>query len=294
LSKADYFVDSVDSATLFYLSARDRDLLGSAFAADAVNYAIHSLQSVHAIRATAAFPKVGAWQLIKAYYASFFAAHSMLRLFGMPFTNLEAGHVREILKVARASNSPISLADGKALSSGNYAIRYVADSKTLMCNYQPDSHKDLWAAFNSAIKRVSIEILSVRGPSEELQEISDSLTRLSNLLEKRGAYSTGNWLSVYRNEINYQASELIWFPFKKNEIASSALFASVRPWRSDRLNISDCETKRTEVESFFFTCLFIVQLMKSLMADYVKVADGCLSAALYKKYIALENGSGEV
>ncbi len=61
---------------------------------DAVRFSLNSLQTVHSIRASIQFQKMSAWHLIQAYYASFFAAHSTLRLFGRPFTQLDTSNYR--------------------------------------------------------------------------------------------------------------------------------------------------------------------------------------------------------
>ena len=47
-------------------------------------------------------PKSTGWILIRAYYAAFFAAHSLLRMFGISCIQLDAQQITAISRVAHA------------------------------------------------------------------------------------------------------------------------------------------------------------------------------------------------
>lgn len=294
LAQADYDVDRVDSSQDFVVSVKDKHFFASALASDVASYGIHALQSIHSIQTSATFPKINAWHLIKAYYAAYFAAHTILRLTGRPFTNLESGHVKEVLRLAQVSGAPVS-PKVHSMMSGNYELSYDSNQRTIVAAYKADSHKDLWATFHKLISKMSIDVLRAKGPSRDLQDISGALSKLVDILDNNGGLrGAGNWLSVVRNEVNYRTLDDIWFPFKKNSTQSAALFIRGRLWRTSAIKIAELSEKLPPYERFFLTCLYIVQLMNLLVSDYGAVSKECRSFKLYSHYVSRENGSGEI
>lgn len=260
-------------------------------AADCVRYGINALQSLHAIRSSTCFPKLGAWQIIQAYYAAFFAAHSILRLFGQPFSNLELGHSRQICDRAKIEMGY----DNVRLQKGNYLGKYDSNFHTVQFSYKRDSHKDLWATYVNFLDEISMEVLTVSGLRQDIADISNELTAIAELLRKSGAVPQGNWLSLVRNEVNYKAPADSWFPFSKNPTTSRSFFDSLNTMRNGSFHAVDCVGQKTELERFLATCLLVVQLTNKLLEDYVLVsADKCRFATLFQKFTNQAKGTFEV
>lgn len=291
LSADDFFIDRIPDDKNFVLSPRDMNLWKSAMTYDAVRFGINSLQTVHSIRTSAQFPKLGAWHLIQAYYASFYAAHSVLRLFGRPFTQLEAGHVDHIRR--RGKTEGISVP--ASLSSGSYIGRYDPNLNIVEFSWRKESHRDLWSAFTSFLDDLSAQTLRARGMPRDLAELSGELQAIADLLRKQSKSPSGNWLSTIRNEINYRSPDEVWFPFTKNTPDSSEMFERVKAWRNNKLTALDCAGMPSKHEKFFSICLILVQLCKALMLDYSAVAPkACAAAPLLRRFIGLSEQTYEV
>ena len=61
----------------------------ASFARDVDNMAIASFETMYGIENPNELPQSTAWALIRAYYSAFFAAHSILRIFGISIANLD-------------------------------------------------------------------------------------------------------------------------------------------------------------------------------------------------------------
>jgi hypothetical protein len=291
LSSGDFYLDSFRESDEFELSIRDRNRWKSAMASDSVRYGINALQSVHSIRASDQFPKLGAWPIIQAYYAAFFAAHSILRLFGRPFSYLEFGHARDI-----CSRAKIELNYTKPkLSSGSYSSEFDQNRQKVTFSHKKSSHEHLWASFVDLLSEISNSVLLVRGLEKVSAGVSIEISDIVDLLKQNGRYRNGNWLSIVRNEVNYKASEYSWFPFSKNTVSSRELFGSLSILRNGRFAVDDCRGRKTEEERVVATCLLIVKFSNELLDDYVTVApDNCRYAVLFSKFSNQAKGSFEI
>lgn len=291
LSKDDFYIDSVDSNKKFILAIRNPQMWKTAMASDCIRIGINALQSLHSIRSSACFPKIGAWHLIQAYYAAFFAAHSTLRLFGRPFSYFEQGHSKQISDRANSE----SVCHNAALCKGNYAGVYDSNNHSIEFTYKSDSHKDLWATYVHFLRKISLQVLEERGLQKDLTEASQELDNIAEMLCRNKRYPNGNWLSIVRNEVNYKSPPSVWFPFAKNKTASDTLFDSLREWRSNKYNSLNCMNKKTEYEQYFATCLLVVHLTSNLLDDYVSIStNGCRSATLYGRFSNLSKSTFEV
>jgi hypothetical protein len=291
LSSGDFFLDSFQEKGGFELSIRDKNRWKSAMASDSIRYGINALQSVHSIRASDQFPKLGAWPIIQAYYSAFFAAHSILRLFGRPFSYLEPGHANDICLRAKTELSCVK----PKLPSGSYFGKFDQNLQKIEFVHKKKSHEHLWAGFADLLNDISKRVLLVRGLEKNLAEVSIELSEIIQLLNQNGRFPNGNWLSVVRNNINYKASEHSWFPFSKNTVSSRELFDSLSTLRNGSFAADDCKGRRTEEERVIATCLLIVNLSNELLTDYVLIsAEKCRYAILFRKFSNQAKGSFEI
>lgn len=290
LSNENYYINATSEKKSFSLFVREASEFKRAISCDGFRFGVNALQSVHGIRGNPTFPKLSAWHLIQAYYAAFFAAHSTLRIFGRPFINLEAGHAKFIkTKAIRESVEPF------AISSGNHYTQYDPNSRELTFFHQDDSHKDLWKQYVTLLDHLSTDIFTARGTSDELANVSSFLSEVAALLRRNSCGSAGNWLSTFRNEINYRSHEEVWFPFSRNTVDAADIFHAVRQWKDGRLLTSDCHRQKSEIALYFSTCLLIVQIGTQLLDDYcVLLKNNPSYAVLFQKFANLSKDSFEV
>lgn len=136
-----YLIDEDISADTFILRVNDTPTLKAAIANDCNRMAMASFETIAGIQKEPHLPKSGAWGIIRSYYASFFAAHTILRIFGGSCTQLEQEHLKKIYEMALALKKE---GDVNRLESGFYYIHVTRDFQTVSFKKIKDSHKDTW------------------------------------------------------------------------------------------------------------------------------------------------------
>jgi hypothetical protein len=105
---------------------------------------IAAIESVSGIKPEQCLGKSGAWGIIRAYYSSFFAAHAIMRMFGVSCTQLESTHVNHIYNYAKAVGLHGTL---NKIESGFYEIKIDKAFDHIEFNKFSDPHADTWGTF---------------------------------------------------------------------------------------------------------------------------------------------------
>ena len=280
LSSENFYLNTPIEPKNFSVFVRDPEEFKQATAQESFRMGLNSLQSMYEIRKNPAFPKLSSWHVIQAYYAAFFAAHSTLRIFGEFFTNFENGHSKIIAEHALREHSVTC-----AINSGNFHAVFDPSSNVLSFNFEKESHRDLWKVYCRLLDRLSIEVLLVRGTKEVLTDISTSLSDLRDLLHRGKGKDSGNWLSIFRNEVNYKSTSEAWYPFTGNQTETEKVFSFAKKWRDGTVCVADCLAKSSDMEVFFLTSILVVQVSNQLLSDYASVAGTKNKYAnLYQKF----------
>jgi hypothetical protein len=185
-----------------------------------------SFETMHSVSAAGVLPKSSAWAFIQAYYAAFFAAHSLLRFHGCLFSSLDRNHVQAIHKAALGSG----LTTAQKPDEGNYEIWLDRGNRKIIATAKRDSHADLWATSLKFLKEIKLKLptLTIAPPSRDLADYF--IDDLSRLLTNNGASSQGNWLSSQRNLINYRKGLGLWYPYSKSSPELSDVFEGMKRW----------------------------------------------------------------
>lgn len=152
-----------------------------------------------------------AWMLLKRYYASFFAAHGILRSQGRGIIWLDSDESSHLQRLAR-----IYIRQDFSLSAGAYRFifspngGYDATLSLVKVGSRGGSHEEFWKYFSQFITDYSNDLLAKNAP-----DAADFAARIADLKLITCAYglNQGTWLSFMRNEINYQQKFGAWFPF---------------------------------------------------------------------------------
>ncbi|MFU7259993.1 hypothetical protein ACM742_19790 [Pseudomonas aeruginosa] len=253
-----------DEVELYIL---DHDFLAESLGYDFARFTCAAVESLRNISEDIYFPKATAWAGIRSYYSSFFAAHATLRLFGTSCSQIEPQQASLLNRYA----SQIYGLNGK-IPAGFYAGEFNSQKNTLKLKKLSETHKDTWTIFNKKLSELSQSILTVPGLTKSKQEISTFLSQLSTAITDQNKLSSGNWLSMYRNNLNYKQQYDAWFPYKKNSVKFKQLEKYINSWHSSKFNPNIGLLETDERLRFFGTCAAITHLLKGLSADLSSIS----------------------
>lgn len=264
LAKGDYRVSSISaSGTSVDLHVPNRAPLVESFSYDFARFVCAACESTRGIEADGEFPKATAWAAIRFYYSAFFAAHAILRYFGVSCSQID---FEQSAKVNEFANSIYQIQN--RMQSGFYAARFNSISSDVTLSKYGDSHKDTWRTFKDVIASVRDSVISGSGLASDKLKVSQLMDDLCQAISAEGA-SSGNWLSQYRNAINYRQAFDVWYPYKKTSIEFGAVAKYTAGWKGE-VNPSLALYESDRRMRFFGVCAVIMCLMKSLAADLSK------------------------
>jgi len=206
-------------------------------------------------------PKSTAWVVIRAYYAAFFAAHSLLRMFGTSCLQLESPQIKALDRNATV----FGCLPTQGFESGFYIVRY--DASTSEIHFRKStagrgSHEVLWEVFAAKLREVSNHLLTVSsrftGPALQLAD-------LENLLKQDGL-TRGTWLSHIRNLVNYRHEFGLWFPYSGSQVSTVELVKISRNWKSDPDGLLPIP-KADRVTLHLRLCTVIVAICHAVVCD---------------------------
>lgn len=236
-------------------------------AADINRFASAAFESVSQAGQNPELPRSTAWLIIKSYYAAFFSAHAIMRMFGEGVIQIDGdvvGHVNEIGEVFGAV--------GKcAVTRGPYRFAYESTAKEVifrrLASAKGGAHEAFWTVFYKWVRGLSYDVLRSPGATTiENQNVSAKLGELCESLTYSGS-NGGTWLPVVRNEVNYRHQRGTWFPYSSEKAVAIRLFNARRFWRSDPMSISMAEGSEGTLGLFQNTCSFLIALCRSLVLD---------------------------
>ena len=268
IANQNYFVDSELISNGYSIRASDKDYLKSALANDCNRMAAATIESISGIQLDNNLNKSGAWGVIRAYYAAFFAIHSIMRMFGISCSQLEQAHVDKIFESANAVGKTGNVT---RLEKGFYAIKVDSSFSSVTFHKHKDSHKDTWGEFLKLIEKLISDSANATAISKYRIEATDILMAVKHGVTRSRCGDKGNWLSVIRNSVNYQHSHGLWFPYERRLIAPSYINTLGEDWMKP-MNTLDLSLKGGDIESFFEVTLLINSLFRELLISCTEKA----------------------
>lgn len=195
-------------ATEFKLRFQQTEMLHMSLANDCNRFSQAAIESMWSIGKINQLPKSTSWASVQMYYAAFFAAHSILRIFGRACSQLEGDHVDKVFQIAGATQL-----DGGVASIENGFYFSSISNNEIKFKKLKESHADTWSSFSGLLIWLIDNISNTTGLGKHK---SDAITLISNIkaaIHKSGA-AKGNWPSQVRNKVNYQHSHGVWYPYK--------------------------------------------------------------------------------
>lgn len=189
-----------------------------------------SFESICAIPAINEIPRSSAWSLIRCYYAAFFAAHAISRIFGEALTQIETSQKKALSKAIQANGGNTKIDEGLHL----FKIDINASTFTIY-KLQFGSHEDTWHQFSRLLDKLSSDILIGTSFSvlQSRQEVNVLLGDILDIMKTSPFQRHANWLSHIRNEINYQHRHGAWYPHDGSKKFRDQIGINISHWRKN-------------------------------------------------------------
>lgn len=266
LATQDYFVDSPITATSFTLRAANPSRFLATVANDCNRMMMASFESMAGICRDSKFSKNGSWTVIRSYYASFFAVHGLMRLFGASCSQFESTHLNKVLEIASLCSNDGGL---RKIESGFYSVEFTSDCKSIKFKKLKDSHKDTWGVFQELISNLETSIPKVTAQSQYKIDAIKFISDIRILLSRNNCTDKGNWMSTIRNSVNYQHSHGTWYPYTQEQIVPQLVDAMQSSWKQDLANpISDAN----DLKSFMSLSAALVGWAQTMILNSSKKA----------------------
>lgn len=261
VSSGNYIVRGIPSTTSIEIDVNNEYAFNHMMAFDSCRMAAAAFETMLNIRSVEHIPKSIGWIVIKSYYAAFFSAHSIMRCFGYVCSQLEKGHVNQLNGFAQA----VGLLGSVKPEAGFFSGVYESSSRTILLRKMKNTHEDTWSTLVDCLNFVSQEVLSVAGLSAHKQKISADISDLVFRLTDRGRLAKGNYLSQFRNAVNYRQEHDSWHPYGKQSVRAEKVTLLLSSWK----NVEDVSTavwkESLDSYNFFVACRDIVNLNYSLI-----------------------------
>jgi hypothetical protein len=264
-----YYVDSLTTSNQFTLNIKNWEALKIGVTNDVNRFATAAVESTIGVTQYSPLPKHSAWLAIRAYYAAFYSAHAIIRLFGHSCTQLDFEHAKAVWSNADA----LGIAGAVSrVDSGFYAIEVNSNMQTMAFTKLNDSHSDTWAALTRLLTDLRKRVASTKGLSKRKLDSELFLDALIAVLKHSGS-NKGNWLSCARNLINYRFAYGTWFPFDRSTNYGSELMErDAQLWHTNDSLVTRLSF-RDDIQRMIHCCVDLVRFCQFLIAAFAdKVA----------------------
>ncbi len=271
VSDEDYQIYSDVHSKSFVLEVSNTANLVRAYAAELDRIAIASFETLALIESSGESRSIS-WQCIQRYYAAFFSAHSLLRVFGTGSNTLGRTQCNSILKVASAWGVAAPL----SLPGGLYCFSYDTNRQQFSASHVTGGpHESFWKQFDAKLEEISNSILtsqvSFTVDLRTRQAVALKLSQLRSNLSQPGA-PQGGWLTQVRNGINYDHKWATWWPYSGRPKYYKRLEGQGSLWRDDPLNIELDLFDDRDMLRFQASCNFLIAACREVLQD---LADRC-------------------
>jgi len=263
VANQNYFLDVDLVPNNFFVRASDKDYLKAALANDCNRMAMAAIESISGVQLDYRLGKSGAWGVIRAYYASFFAIHSIMRMFGISCSQLEQVHVDKIYEFASVVGRSGSV---NKLEKGFYSIRISKSFSEVEFRKYKDSHRDTWGEFLGLLERLIDQSENVVALVKYKSEMIDILMSIKRGITRSRCSEKGNWLSNLRNSVNYQHTHGVWFPYERRQVAPEYIATMANDWLNP-VGMLDTRLNRDDIELFFEVVIAINALFRELLVS---------------------------
>lgn len=279
LNTASYSVDNNSTPEAVTVFPSDPKLALMAIAHDLNRFSSCGRETLFGLGDASFFPGATGWPLIKLYYATFFYAHVLMRVTGVSVSFLEGTDLTRLRQSARA----YGMAEPSKIGNGSYLVTIASAPPKLTFGQVADgkgSHQVLWRALNNRLADAESAISISSLPGSQKAKAVSQLRALSVALCRQGS-NNPNWLSTFRNDINYRQAHGVWYPYKST-LTNNYLSQRISDVLEGRILFDALDLVSSKpVTAFHETCLAVIVLARTVLADLANRAEGRRSFLAY-------------
>jgi hypothetical protein len=258
----------------FSVLITDFETLRKAIAHDCSRFTVAAFETSSGNLSHDGLPKGRAWLFIRNYYAAFFAAHALLRIFGISCTQLERKQANKVTEIGRLFGATIN---GSGAVGGFYCFRAESSSMKLSAveSGNEGSHEFMWKIFHDKLSEILAQIPTLNLPGQTKKISSERIGEILMAMNLDGL-NNGNWFSKVRNETNYKHAHSAWFPYKRRPEYYDDLFTVASSWRSDPefIAVHDPKDKQMRLKTFVTATTLIVSILREVVLDMANRCEG--------------------
>jgi hypothetical protein len=260
VSSQRYYVESVGDAVK--LRPHIADELKAACAGDCSKFACAAIESLSGIVADAKSPRNAAWFVVRAYYAAFYSAHALLRMFGVLCSNIDGPELLRLKEAAKVTGQEFP-------KRGFFRVEISKDMSVLTFDPLKNSHEDTWATVVGVLNDLRSGAVTAAAPKASRDAAVEFLSEHIARLTDSQKYKTGNFLSYTRNQVQYRFALQTWHPYGGAKFPPTGSFeelaVSVLQGRFQNLTGQTDLIKFTNCALNF--CQFSLDLVDSILSE---------------------------
>lgn len=246
--------------------SNDADALAEAIASEVSRFSCAAYESLldaepgpHADRALG-------WALVRHYYATFYAAHALLRISGQSVTMISSQAASKLniiggqyLGVSPGITAGLNLVKVDPQNRSRVSIRKIGGNGG-------GSHEEMWRLFLDLVIELEGQLILTQGQSQDALYAVQTLTDLRKQLCRRGK-NNGSWLSSVRNDLNYRHEHGVWYPYKVTNKLATSLITKMQRWLPDVADGYEIGGAKDELSCFVDSCNVMTRLLTAALSD---------------------------
>jgi hypothetical protein len=246
--------------------SRDTGSLANAIASEVARFSCAAYESLlDAIPGTHTNRSLG-WALVRSYYATFYAAHALLRISGQSVT-MVSQHTATTMNAIGVQYLGVSpnIKSGLHLARTDPKCRTRVLLTSLGAN-NGGSHEQMWKLFLKLVLDQESQLILTQGQSHDALHAVQVLTELRKQLCRSGN-SNGAWLSSVRNDLNYRHGRGVWYPYFITGNTATALITRMHRWMPTAADGYEIGKVSDDLACFIDSCNVMTQLLTAALRD---------------------------
>lgn len=248
------------AADSFELTAHDVGDLTGALTDEFCAWALTAFESMLEVERGAREAKALAWPAIKSYYASFFAAHAVMRFLGYGCVWLAASDLARVKQVAGIHNALV----GAGPKKGQW--KFTLKPNSILFEHcgggsGGGAHDDVWKVFSAVMDDAAAKVSS--SPLVSASDSQDFLLFVDAVVKE----VKDGMPSAVRNAVNYRRDYGVWYPYANFDRSFLSLSTRSLSWRN-----ADTTTPMVRPLSDFAALMNFSQSLTSLSLSLSQAA----------------------
>ena len=247
------------------LSFQDPFEIAAHYAADVGRFASASFETMLVVDRAIGNELGAGWCVVQLYYAAFYAAHAILRMFGCSCSFLSAATTSRLTRILGV----IGLNPTPALTGGLYGCSLAGPDVTLIAlgsGASGGSHELFWRRFVQELDALAPLVLAGPLPTLDAQDAAARLLDLRNTLVAGAAQP--DWLTRLRNEVQYRHVQRLWYPSRLGVRERRQFVELVQRWDADDpRHVYPRAAGSGDLPEFASACTFLTAVCRGLVLD---------------------------